>query len=567
MWFILYYRERGMKKSVFKVVKSSFVVLIIIACLCISVACSFQSEVNTIEDNSNLNNGTNNGLSVDVVNTSNTYQVHEGFGGSAAWAYQDLGVEAPEAVQNEAMEMLYGDTGLKLNIYRYLISAGGRETGFNYVDDVRAGESFFDYDVAQQILNGSKDYSEFNNIDNYDFTKDEGSRVLFEKALAYGNINHVVFFANSPHYTMTVNKGYTHQSSGTKDNHNPDTYDEFATYILLIADKLTEMYIDPIEEKYGIDIKVTISPINEPQWAWAENGNTTQEGCHYEPSSCAKMYQTFYTAMKKFNQEKGRDFTLDIFESGSINIDKDVRSYMEAFAEYDYEGGFFAEVEEIAVHSYWHDLLDDDKTAFKNYIDTNYPGVKIAMSEYSLIGSDANNNTNGWGISPYIDMGILNARVILKDLLYMNSTKWIYWLSVSRNSYNGEWEPYGAYEDGLVYWKGYKTPEEEDYVFVTKRYYTMGNFSRYIDVGAVRVDTTIVNGKTDCEAVAYKNPDGKIVLVVINNSNNEYSQQLTGNFNHILKCTTNSERNWFETVQYDKNITIPAKSVTTFVFS
>ena len=45
-------------------------------------------------------------------------------------------------------------------------------------------------------------------------------------------------------------------------------------------------------------------------------------------------------------------------------------------------------------------------------------------------------------------------------------------------------------------------------------YYYIGHFSRYIKRGAVRVATTRFSDKV--EAVAFKNPDGKLAAVLMN---------------------------------------------------
>ena len=137
------------------------------------------------------------------------YQTVEGFGASSAWTYQALGLIENEEIKDEAIEKLYGDSGLALNIFRYNIGGGGAELSV-YSDPLRGAESFFDADKFKG------DYSVFANKDNYDFTRDKGARELFEKALSKGNIDEVVFFVNSPHYLMTRN-GLTHGSK-TKEN-------------------------------------------------------------------------------------------------------------------------------------------------------------------------------------------------------------------------------------------------------------------------------------------------------------------------------------------------------------
>ena len=89
------------------------------------------------------------------------YQTVEGFGASSAWTYQALGLIENEEIKEEAIEKLYGDSGLALNIFRYNIGGGGAELNV-YSDPLRGAESFFDADKFKG------DYSVFANKDNYD---------------------------------------------------------------------------------------------------------------------------------------------------------------------------------------------------------------------------------------------------------------------------------------------------------------------------------------------------------------------------------------------------------------
>ncbi|MDE7337310.1 MAG: hypothetical protein K2N32_04265 [Clostridia bacterium] len=79
------------------------------------------------------------------IRSDMTYQTVEGFGASSAWTYQALGLIENEEVKEEAIEKLYGDSGLALNIFRYNIGGGGSELNV-YSDPLRGAESFFDAD-------------------------------------------------------------------------------------------------------------------------------------------------------------------------------------------------------------------------------------------------------------------------------------------------------------------------------------------------------------------------------------------------------------------------------------
>lgn len=82
------------------------------------------------------------GTSVVKIDIDKQYQTVDGFGASSAWVFQALGKVEDENLKDRAIDMLYGEDGLNLNIFRYNIGAGGRESD-NYPDPLRGEDSFF----------------------------------------------------------------------------------------------------------------------------------------------------------------------------------------------------------------------------------------------------------------------------------------------------------------------------------------------------------------------------------------------------------------------------------------
>lgn len=475
--------------------------------------------------------GVNFAKTVITLKVDDTFQVMEGFGASSAWVYQSLGIYDNEELKEETVEMLYGDSGLGLNTFRYNIGAGGAELDL-YKDKLRGAESFF---IADRF-NG--DYAVFSDVNNYDFTRDKGVIDLFEKALALGNIKEVVFFANSPHYLMTQN-GKTHSDEKKQNNLKPECYDAYCQYLLVIVDYL---YTNVVS-KYDPSITVRISPVNEPQWDWGGE-DASQEGCHFDPKDLAKFYDVFNKKLTDYNESKSLNFAMDIFESGNYkmrDVKAKVQTYIQEFAKYDW----FDELDGISVHSYGVNLEDLARVRFHNYVKNIYDGLDVRVSEYCVMQG---------GVDSGIDMGIYSAKVILRDLGIVNAVSWNYWLSVSTYDY----------EDGLVYWDG------ADGISVTKRYYAMGQFSRYITQGSVRIradynDSFGFNG-VDC--VAFKRPDGSIVLVVINDSNRDKDIKIKGGYENIKEIVTAQDKNWVTAEYvYDGYITAPAKSIVTYIMT
>ena len=461
-----------------------------------------------------------------------TYQRVEGFGASSAWTYQSLGLIEDEEVKEDAIERLYGDSGLALNIFRYNIGGGGKELNV-YSDPQRGTESFFN---ANRFTG---DYSVFSNPANYDFTRDRGARELFDKALSKGNIDEVVFFVNSPHYLMTRN-GLTHGSRAKENNLKEECYDAFSDYLLVITNWLYTNIIC----KYDSNIKVYISPVNEPQWDWGGRGSS-QEGCHYDPEVLAKFYDVFYKKMNEYNESHGTSFMMDIFESGNYKLTESgtkYQAYMKALSKYDY----FDDIQFISAHSYGADTNDSVRNLLYSFHKRNYEGKQVNVSEYCVLQEHVDKS---------IDMGLYSAKVIMRDLNTLNAIKWNWWLSVSTYDY----------EDGLVYWH-----KQDNSLEVTKRYYTMGQFTRFIEPGSVRVGTEYGDslGWNGVECSAFIKTDGRLALIVINDSKREHKIRFYGGYGTVTEIVTDADRNWAESeYEFDNYLYVPAKSVVTYIFN
>lgn len=469
-----------------------------------------------------------------TIDTTVRYQTFEGFGASSAWIYQDMDDLEPE-LQDEVAELLYGDSGLMLNTFRYNIGGGSNEIGGYGEGSLNGTNSYFIADT----FNG--DYSVFADKNNYDFTKNPVVDEMFEKALAKGNITHVVFFANSPHYLMTKS-GKTHGAVEYDNNLKEEAYGAFADYLLICTDYLYKEIVC----KYDPDIKVYISPVNEPQWKWGGEG-ASQEGCHYDPEPLGRFYDVFYDRLTAHNAAEGTRYIMDIFECGKYQMifsSAKVKEYMKELSKYDW----FSDVDNISVHSYGADNSVFDKRNFADYMDDKFPDKTVSVSEYCVLQ---------FGVDKTMDMGIFNAQTIMRDLKYLDAVSWSWWLGVSQ----------GDYEDGLVYWN--KT-DEGNAINVYKRYYVLGQFSRYVCEGSVRVEADYSDflGFNGVECVAFVRPDGKTVLIVINDSGLARDIALGGDYSTVNKTVTDENFNWdVSESAFGGEISVSPHSVTTFVLS
>lgn len=91
---------------------------------------------------------------------------------------------------------------------------------------------------------------------------------------------------------MAYENGKAYCSNGANSNLDPSNYDAFAQFVV----KCSEHFID---EGYNV---TEVSPINEPEWAWAAdtNGNAGQEGSHWEDTAARDFYNNaMIPAIKK----------------------------------------------------------------------------------------------------------------------------------------------------------------------------------------------------------------------------------------------------------------------------
>jgi O-glycosyl hydrolase len=310
----------------------------------------------------------------------------------------------------------------------------------------------------------------------YDWTRDANAMWVLRAARDRG-VEHFVAFVNSPPARMTIS-GLTTGEKGGKSNLSPEKYTEFSQYLVDVVRHLRE------DEGIPVD---WISPINEPQWNWSyENG---QEGCHYGPNEVLELTRVLLQTIR----ENQLDVQLSLFESGEW---KSSAVYIEKLSS---DPEVWAALPHISIHSYWSTRADKER--FMTYMHKNYPGKSLWMSEWTEMqeGRDA-------GMASALVM----AATIHDDLTIADVTTWQYWIAVSKYQYR----------DGLIY----VNPLDHD-VIQTKRLWVLGNYSRFIRPGFVRLGTS---GSSETLLVsAYRSADNqRWVVVAINLANQPASLML-----------------------------------------
>jgi hypothetical protein len=423
------------------------------------------------------------------INLSKTYQTISNFGASDAWACQFVG-NWPDDKRNKIADLFFSrDTytdgspkGIGLSLWRFNIGAGSAQQAdqSGIKDEWRRAESFL------------------NNDGSYNWQNQAG-QVWFLKAAKKRGVNQFLGFNNSPPVQFTINgKAY---ASGGKVNISADKYDAFATYLARVVKGVERV------SKVKFDY---ISPVNEPQWDWSDGG---QEGCPYNNAEVAGLVKSI---SKEFVNNKISSKIL-IGEAGSLNYlftagDKPGKGlqindfFRDGSA--NYIGNLPGVTKTIAAHSYFttspmataikaRKVLADSVAAVK--------GLDFWQSEYCILGDNAgeiDGNKRDLGI----DAALYLASVIHTDLTAANASAWQWWTAISAYDY----------KDGLIYIDKNKT---DGNFYTSKMLWAMGNYSRFIGPGAIRVDAEVTSAVTVKPLLVSAFKNGKNFTAVIINPN------------------------------------------------
>ena len=455
-----------------------------------------------------------------TVDETVTHQTIESFGTSGAWWSQYVGLwDVPYngnmlfklSVREQIATWLYDRSfGIGLTNYRYNLGAGSADSGLGDYSDVnRRAQSF---ETAPGV---------------YDWSKDEGAVWFLNKVTELG-AEEVVLFFNSPLERLTKN-GMAHLTpGGEKSNIDKANYAEWAKYACDVAEHF-------IEE--GVPVRF-ISPINEPQWDWAGG----QEGCHYEPTEIAAVYVAFLEEMQTRPALAGVELSGP--ESGEWG--GQTTRYVSALL----NNKTLAEhMQAIDCHSYWTDR--STKVSFRNWMDYQYPDVKLRMSEWCEM-------VNGSDFS--MDSAIVLSKTLAEDLTVLDVVSWSTWIGVAP----------GGYHDGLIY--AAENGAGDISLVPLKRLWAYGNYTRYIRPGFVRVD---IAGGDQLDAVAFtgeQNGKKQLVVVLINDRTEKVNIKLNGSFGaygSIIAYETSANADLRQVAERISNtaFTLTPRSVTTIVFT
>ena len=355
----------------------------------------------------------------------------------------------------------------------------------------------------------------------YDWSRDANALTVLRLARDAG-VTDVIVFANSPPERMTIS-GRASGNPGGESNLLPDSHEEFARYLVDVTRHLIEDEAIPVG---------WISPINEPQWDWQPSKG--QEGTHYTTDEIVSVLHALQSAI----DESGLDVEVSAIDAGEWQS-------ASIYANRIFGDPLLADsLHHFAVHSYWSDA--SDKAQFVRFMERHFPNVELWMTEWTEMQE---------GRDYGMESALWLANTVHDDLTIGGVTSWQYWIGVSK--YN--------YRDGLIYTREYGERIEE-----TRRLWTLGNFSRFVRPGAVRVEASSTDEQVNVSA--YSDPaSGALTVVAINNVASDVPIAFAGLRPDQTKLTRyeTSDTHALDLVfsgAIPEQLTLPPFSVTTFVF-
>ncbi len=486
--------------------------------------------------NSNINTGAT------VIDDNIKYQSMNGFGASACWWAQDVGGWEN---RDEILSYLYDEEkGIGLNIYRYNLGAGSSEDESIWVESKRT-ECFLGADGT------------------YNFENDANAQLCLAAAKNMaGDDLRVSLFCNSAPVSLTKN-GFAY-CSAEKDENAPwisnldaSNYEQFADFCYEGA----KWFINN-------DYRVTsVSPINEPQYDWKawynEDGSVSakQEGCYYSKTDATALYNVMIDRFEGSEVDKS-GCKISMFESGCAEgKGTTCAAYLDCLLgkgpKYVFENKNLRNYFDcVSLHSYWSSA--DTKKQTAEYLADKYSNYDVVCTEYCQMTGDENtgvfdliskeeNGTNGMTI----EYGVAMADVIVDDLTILNAKEWDWWTACS----------YGIYPDGLIYINA----DNHSDIQLSKRLWCLGNFSKFIEEGAVRVACS--SGVEDVSSCAFVNDDGSKVVVYVNNTDSNLTTILNASSDYSV-YTTSADYDLEKTAEGqsgDVTVNLPAMSVVTVV--
>jgi len=384
-------------------------------------------------------------------------QVVTGFGASGAWWPNDAAEFSP-AVRDRIGRLLFDRySGIGLSIYRYNIGGGGV--------GVRPGPR-----APRSFLTGAG---------HYDWSTDPGG-VAFLRQAQHHDVRRLIGFANSAPPPFTTN----HADCG--GSLRPARIRAYVAYLAAVAAHL--------RTALGVRL-AAVSPMNEPTSSFA---GCNQEGMSVPARRRAAVISALAAALRR--QAPGTAVSADE-STGSAAL----RSRLHRWIGPD--------VRTVAFHGY--DF--PDAPALRALLRT-VRARTAAPLEMSEVCCSAGRGY-GPGYTPGMRGGLWLADTIWRDLSAGGASSFSWWTALSPELGCSPSAQAGCpeaandrgWDDGLLYYDPDFRADGNQAIYFTRRYWVLGNFSRYIRPGAVHY--RIAGAPAGVHVLAFRRNTWRFVLV------------------------------------------------------
>jgi O-glycosyl hydrolase len=451
-------------------------------------------------------------------------QTIAGFGASGAWWVNDLANFSASA-QAQVASLLFTSSGIELSQYRYNIGGGG--VGVSVA--ARAPQSFL-------TSSGS-----------YDWSDDPGGQ-YFLKAAATDGVPDLVGFVNSAPGQYTTNAENCDGEINTADDAAYGTY--LATIVSHFAAE-------------GVDID-QISPMNEPDNSFS---GCTQEGMKVPAADRAGVIDAVGSALSaaglatKVIADESSETTQLLSEAPTWLANSSVPSYLAAIAHHTYDNPSDSQLEQT-------DALGDVN------------GKPVWATEICCQISGG----GGYGAQydPTMAGALTLANYVYTDLSYADDAAFDWWTALSSSlgcdpgtsstcatTVNTDST---AWNDGLIYYDPDYASDGNQTLYMTKRFYALGQYSRFVRPGAVRYGVS--GSPSGVQTMAFRD-NGQWVVVATNTNTSAASLSLnlgSGTITSSSAYQTDASENLASisapTISGSTiTASLPAQSVTSYVLN
>lgn len=298
----------------------------------------------------------------------------------------------------------------------------------------------------------------------WDWTGDAGQLKVLKSAIGHG-ADILEAFTNAPPYWMTYSKCAAGSVTGLSNNLYDDAYDNFAEYV-------TDVMVY-LKEAEGINFR-TLSPVNEPSSTWWRQNNN-QEGCHFDQGKQDLLICEMSDKLK----QKGLSTQISALEE--YNIDDSLKTF----------NAYSPDVKDYIAQINTHTYKGSNRSGL--WQAAALAGNRLWVSEVGVGGTAPHSHED-------MTSAMQLAQGIVSDIRDMGVDGWVYWQAVEDEAGNNN---YGFIHANFV--------GSENY-WVTKQYYVMANFSKFIRPGA------IIIGTNDSNTLAAFNPKTNRLTVVLVNT-------------------------------------------------